>query len=557
MQRLEHKESISPTQGGGRPSSVSAPNSDRSAAAVFSPFRDLGDVFQGLPTRKLGVALAVCVVAQFLLIVNGSWTATPDSALYLSLARSLASGQGYVFNGEPHTLVPPGFAAILAGASTLFGESFLTYRGLMAAFGLLTAVAGYLLIRRLCGANAALLVGGAFAVNHVLLENSTLMLSDVPFALSCLLGLHMALWAGSSSWRLPAAIIAGIALGIPPLLRINGLAVPIAAAFFLWCAWNGLSLARRMLLSALTLACAYAPFIAWQWWKLSFPASFGEGTYYTAVAQRDLGTQIAVILSALWGYVPETFYAVTGVTIKTGFVELIVPAVILVGLVEAFRRGDRLLVPFVALQYAGLSLSSAGSRYLIMVLPALYVLLALGLVRIANLLNSRGLTRVSARSIMIGVFSVLILLNVGHNFATMYQARTALGFNGPESQRSLPFFSAARWLKEHAPNVSVLSTHPRIIHYLSGNRTIPLSRAGVPETLTWVKSDDDIRHLITVGKPGFLFADTKNPHLYPYAVKGIADMGLGLQEIQGIDASSRFRLFRIVYLSGGQEGGPK
>ena len=365
MQRLEHKESISPTHDGNRPSSVSGPASSRNAAAVFLPFRDLGDLFKGLPTRKLGVALAVCVIAQFLLIVNGSWTATPDSALYLSLARSMASGQGYVFNGEPHTLVPPGFAAILAGAATLFGESFLTYRVFMAAFGLLTALAGYLLIRRLCGANAGLLVGGAFAVNHVLLENSTLMLSDVPFALSCLLGLHMALWAGSSSRRLPAAVIAGIVLGIPALLRINGLAVPIAAVFFLWCAWKSLGLARRVLLSILVLACAYAPWVVWECWKSAFPASFGEGTYYTAVAQRDLGTQISVILSALWGYVPETFYAVTGVTIKTGFVELIAPAVILVGLVEAFRRGDRLLVPFVTLQYAGLSLSSAGSRYLI------------------------------------------------------------------------------------------------------------------------------------------------------------------------------------------------
>ncbi|MFZ5866663.1 MAG: ArnT family glycosyltransferase [Thermodesulfobacteriota bacterium] len=557
MQGLEHKECISPTQGGSSPSLVSAPTSSRSAAAVFSPFRDLGNVFQGLPTRKLGIALVACVIAQFLLIVNGSWTATPDSALYLSLARSLASGQGYVFNGEPHTLVPPGFAAILAGASTLFGESFLTYRGLMAACGLLTALAGYLLIRRLCGANAALLVGGAFAVNHVLLGNSTLMLSDVPFALSCLLGLHMALCAGSSSWGLPAAVFAGIALGIPPLLRINGLAVPIAAVFFLWCAWRGRSLAQRVLLSTLVLACAYAPWVVWEWWKSAFPASFGEGTYYSAVAERDWGTQVSVILSALWGYVPEAFYAVTGVTIKTGFVELIVPAVILVGLVEAFRRGDRLFVPFVATQYAGLSLSSAGSRYLIMVLPALYVLLALGLVRIANLLNSSGVTRVSARSILVVVFSVLMLLNVGHNLVTMYHARTALEFNGPESRRSLPFFSAARWLKDNAPNAPVLSTHPRIIHYLSGNRTIPLSRAGVPETLTWVKSEDDIRHLITGRKPGFLFADTKNPYLFPSAVKGIGDMGLQLQEIQGIDAASRYRLFKIVYPDDSREGGPR
>jgi 4-amino-4-deoxy-L-arabinose transferase-like glycosyltransferase len=557
MQLLEHQSSSSHVTGWCSPSSIEEPEAPCSIATLFAPFRDLGDVVGDLPTRNLKIGLTLCVVAQFLLIVNGSWTATPDSALYLSLARSLASGQGYVFNGEPHTLVPPGFAAVLAGASVLFGESFLTYRCLMTLFGLLTALAGYLLIRRLCGRATALLIGGAFAVNHVLLENSTLTLSDVPFALTCLIGLHVALWAADSSRGLPAAMISGLILGISPLLRINGLAVPVAVVFFLWCAWKGLGLARRMLLSALALACAYAPFFAWQWWKLSFPQYFGEGTYYSAVAERGLGTQISVIFGALWGYVPETFYAVTGLTIKTGFVELIVPAVILVGLVEAFRRGDRLLVPFVTLQCAGLSLSSAGSRYLIMILPALYVLLALGLVRIANGLNSRGLTRVTARSILVGIFSVLMLLNVGHNLVTVYHARTALEFDGPESQRSLPFFSAARWLKENAPNSAVLSTHPRIIHYLSGNRTIPLSRAGVPETLTWVKSEDDIRQLITERKPGFLFADTKNPHLYPSAVKGIGDLGLQLHEIQGIDTSHRYRLFRIVYPADSREGRPR
>ncbi|MBM4326237.1 MAG: glycosyltransferase family 39 protein [Deltaproteobacteria bacterium] len=557
MRRLEHQSGVSPAAGLSNLSSVEMPAPTWGAGAVLSPFRDLGDLLQGLPTRKVGIALTACVIAQFLLIINGSWTATPDSALYLSLARSLASGRGYMFNGEPHTLVPPGFAAVLAGASALFGESFLTYRCLMAALGFLTAFAGYLLVRRLCGKSAALLVGGAFALNHALLENSALTLSDVPFALSCLMGLHVALWAADTSPCLPAALIAGLVLGVSPLLRINGLAVPIAAVFFLWSAWKGLSLSRRIFLSVAVLVCAYAPWIMWEWWKSAFPASFGEGTYYGAVAGRNLGTQISVILMALWGYAPETFYAVTGVTMRTGFVELIVPAVILLGLVEAFRRGDRLLTPFVALQYAGLSLSSAGSRYLIMAIPALYILLALGIVRIIRGLNSRGLTGVSARPVLVVVFSALILLNVGHNFVTVYHVRAALEFGGPESQRSLPFFSAARWLKENAPNAPVLSTHPRIIHYLSGNRTIPLSRAGVPETLTWVQSGDDIRHLITERQPGFVFADTKNPHLYPHAVKGLGDLSLQLQEIQGIDPSARYRLFRIIYPADSRKGEAK
>ncbi len=108
----------------------------------FSQFNEISEVLQGVYTRRRGLVLAIIIVLQFFLIVNDSWKATPDSALYLELGESLADGRGYVFNGEPHTYVPPGFPAIVAVGARLFGESFLTYRMLMALMGLSTVERG-------------------------------------------------------------------------------------------------------------------------------------------------------------------------------------------------------------------------------------------------------------------------------------------------------------------------------------------------------------------------------------------------------------------------------
>jgi len=135
----------------------------------YKSFDGLADALKGLHTPGRVVALAALAVLSFGLVINSSWKATPDSALYLELGESLAHGRGYMFNGEPHTYVPPGFPALVAASSWIFGDGFLTYRILMAIMGLLAAGAGYLLIRRLCGPDVGLLVGGLFAVNHDLL----------------------------------------------------------------------------------------------------------------------------------------------------------------------------------------------------------------------------------------------------------------------------------------------------------------------------------------------------------------------------------------------------
>lgn len=71
---------------------------------------------------------------------------TPDSANYISLARNLLLGKGYlIFNGEPMTVAPPLFPTVLAiiglaGVDPLIGARFLN----AVVFGLIIFVSGQL-----------------------------------------------------------------------------------------------------------------------------------------------------------------------------------------------------------------------------------------------------------------------------------------------------------------------------------------------------------------------------------------------------------------------------
>jgi hypothetical protein len=530
-------------------------NSRWSAAAMSLPytcFNDLAGAVKGFSTRERVLLVAGVALGAFCLVVNNSWKATPDSALYLELGQSLAHGRGYLFNGEPHTYVPPGFPAMAAVWTLLFGESFLACRTLMALMGLLTAGAGYLLMRKLCGEDLGLLVGGLFAVNHVLLENATYTASDVPFALFTLLGSYAVVCAvkeGNVALRLLAA---SILLSVPPLIRVNGWAVAPAAAVFLFLSLKDRTWWKRTVLTLGFLCVALLPGILWELHKASFPASLSEGTYYNAIStRRGVAAQLQIVGPALWEYVRETSYALTGVVIKTGFLECLVPLVALIGMVQAVRSGERFLSLLVATQFAGLVLAPAGSRYLLPLIPALYLFFGLGLFstakRLAAYLETRGRRSLGLGVVVIAVFLTMGVLNVGHNVITVIQARSALEAGGGETERDTPFFAAARWLRANTQEGEVvLSMHPRILHFLSGRPTAELVRSGVPEHEAWVDTEKAIRGMIESRNPGFLFSDSGNALFHRETVRTIEALGLHLREIPEAGGSGRFHLYRLL-----------
>ena len=144
-----------------------------------------------------------------------------------------------------------------------------------------------------------------------------------------------------------------------------------------------------------------------------------------------------MVADSLLNYAPEMTYAVTGVSIKGILLDFVVPALVLLGWTTALKDGERLMVPLTAIEFVGLLLSSAGSRYLLFLLPGLYVFLAAGLLElftwVATHRQETNPDRTRAGPLILGSFLVLAVLNVGHNIKTVVQSRTALEPN--EAQR--------------------------------------------------------------------------------------------------------------------------
>jgi hypothetical protein len=91
-----------------------------------------------------------------------------------------------------------------------------------------------------------------------------------------------------------------------------------------------------------------------------------------------------------------------------------------------------------------------------------------------------------------------------------------------------------------------MSMHPRILHYLSGRPTIELTRSGVSYEQTWVKDQKELQSLIISRKPAYFFSDALDQELFNEAVRALHDLGLNLEAIPEADASTRFRLWRII-----------
>lgn len=515
---------------------------------TYPYFDELSETFRGAYTvRRLACLIAsVCLI--FLLTINSSWKATPDSALYLELGESLASGKGYVYNGSPHTYVPPGYPFILSLWINLTRNDFLHYRILMAILGMSSAMLGMALIFRLCGPDVGIVVGGLFAINHTIVSNSTYTSSDIPFTVLCLISFHVVCWAAKQGDSYVPILVAAIVSGLPALVRINGLGIPPALAIFIWSSHPKSSVSSRSIRCLLFLVIAFCLPAAWEYYKLGFPVSTLEGEYFRAVSGRSFQTQFAVVVNAAWEYLFETAYALTGISMRAVLLESMLAGCIMIGLIRAIGKGERLLSPVFIIQAAGLLLSSAGSRYLAPLLPALYLFLGLGVLGLAGFLRSvfRS-TEFHPHKLVTTIFVIIAVTNLGANIQTIYGARTAVQVNGgAESSKDAVFFTAAKWIKEHDPDGPILSMNPRILRYLTGARTIDILRSGVPEHQAWVSSQQEISDIMEKEHPRYLFADSKNTEMLQLIFGALKQNGYGLVEIKEAGSGLRFSLWKIT-----------
>jgi hypothetical protein len=129
--------------------------------------------------------LYVALLAFYLLGFSGQWRPEPDSALYLTIGRNLATGEGYTYHGESHRLVFPGLPLTFAGLFKVFGTKTLVPQHLaMLMMGAAALALTYRLFLLHAGRPMAVLVTLLVGVCQTFYRYNFELLTDLPFMLS-------------------------------------------------------------------------------------------------------------------------------------------------------------------------------------------------------------------------------------------------------------------------------------------------------------------------------------------------------------------------------------
>jgi hypothetical protein len=177
--------------------------------------REQGRTQEGCGQRLLRFAapLALATYAFCALVVwaEPAWRPEWDSALYVLTGRSLGSGEGYRYLGEPFVLRPPGFPWLISLVSDGPFDPARLNR-LVMAFAAAVPAAAYLAFARAHGRGLALGAALAAGTSPLVVERFNWVLSEFPFVALLYLGLALLGLAATGRRAWPAALLAALAL---------------------------------------------------------------------------------------------------------------------------------------------------------------------------------------------------------------------------------------------------------------------------------------------------------------------------------------------------------
>ncbi|MCX6355128.1 MAG: tetratricopeptide repeat protein [Candidatus Aureabacteria bacterium] len=181
------------------------------------------------------VALALFTLSASLLL-NNLCIYTPDSACYLTLALSMARGNGYrdinLPGDPPHLKYPPLYPILLLPAAFFFPHGIIMAGKI---FNILISVCALLclhrVLRRVLSPLKSALVLAATALNPIFIQNAAEILSESAYILFSSVALLLVLTSEDDT-SVRHARRAGIAAAISVLTRIIGVSLVISGLIF-------------------------------------------------------------------------------------------------------------------------------------------------------------------------------------------------------------------------------------------------------------------------------------------------------------------------------------
>jgi 4-amino-4-deoxy-L-arabinose transferase-like glycosyltransferase len=438
-------------------------------------------------TREPAIWILAATAAFYALLVVPYWKPTWDSAIYISLARSLAHGEGYTYMGYAETKYPPGFPLMLSPIVLLFGKDYLLMRAFIAACAVGSVGMAYLLVRRIGSRGIAVAVALSTAAAYALAFEATRVLSDVPFMLVALGALYAGERYRESSDRLWFWWTVGLVVAACSV-RMVGVALVFAFAASILIDLREHAPRTRVRRAGIALAVVALVMGAWMGRNAlarhTLPEQLREGETYgrelLAVTPGAPGTSAALVPALehrltrnLDYYDRLTASILTGRTARSSAVVGGIGIWVILGWLWAMWRRRGMVEYYIALYFAMYFFWPAreGERFLVPVIPILiYYALVPFLVladRASGVAEGKsrstrddggGRTNPRARA-RAGVLLVATALFLVWN-APLLIAEVKVEHSTPYYDGAMSDYLAAfAWVKQHLPRGAVLATN--------------------------------------------------------------------------------------------------
>ena len=428
-------------------------------------------------------AIALFWLAAALLALGASpyWRISPDAALYTGLARSVATGEGYTFSGDPQPSIPPVTPLYLAAAYKVahlasptlsFLNTFAYFNGFMAVAGMAGLLAGFFLMVELAGLKRAVIALAFLVTSRQYMLHSIQPLTDVPYAAVSWAALFFLLrFERRDGWG--NAALACVLLALAPLTRLVGLSLVLAVAvYYLARLARAKSQGRARAAVGLASAVPAAVVCAWMLYAILASRSGRAFNYWNDLAaHRTAGEIFARMGHDLWTTPASIFDAVVGMQSVYGL-GAILTAVVLLGAWHYWKRGARLAVGVFVLYFLYVAAGEeALPRYVIPMLPFVYLFMIEGFAAIIAGVSDHWRSAFAALAIkrlFIFLAASLVAVNVFYdvreialNFSPSFYASYRHG-------RWVDYLDLSDALAKSPPAGRIMMYHPREVTALSG-----------------------------------------------------------------------------------------
>lgn len=452
------------------------------------------------------------ILIYYLWCLNHDWIPSSDSAIYITLGKSLITGQGYTYMGYTHVRYPFLFPAILASIIGLFGRNYFWMRLMVILMGVGSLGLVFLLFKRILDwrwGMVLMLLTGVSEFYHCYCHY---ILSDIPYLFFSLLALwHFMRNPEQSSRR--SVLISAVLLLAAYFTRSVGI-VLFAAVFLFRLIEIRAGITRTVLLALIFIL----PSGLWSYRNRSvpvenqFPVNRGESiNYFDEFFTRNPADKtkeyigLGDISKRIWQNIKYYRERVADLIISRSLTSLywtrLLPVLLLIGFLRCwFTR--RTVIEYYTLLYVLAYLlwpAHQGSRFYVPIFPFLLYYLFSGIGVVVEVggrwIKCSDMQRMRMRK---GAMAMVILLLFGIHLMDNWELGGFLHRRDYYGGRVEHLLSSIEWISRNTrPKDILVSDRAPWIYLLSGRETYGYAR---------VEDNAEVLRSILEKKPDYIIA---------------------------------------------------